>query len=488
MKNTGKSHVQSLRTNALLTASQQETIDTVVTFGKASRFGLAVRSTLTLALLGVTTTTIGAFAQGKPVEKPKDAAQPVQVAAKPEPNPAPKKQDEPKKEEPAAPAAPAEGEVTVTGLLDFYFGYNARAPRNATGGAFTGITTPSGEFIRQDNFGLFFNIRDREPSFSLGEVNIVRTAGKGFPLGATVTLTFGDAARLFHATEPGGTSSWQTLHNAYLTYNFALGRRTAVLDFGKWASPFGAEVLESYLNDNYSRAYTFWYGVPFYHAGARVTVPITDKLSTQLSISNGWNNVADDNDGKTFYGQLIYKPSPIWTSTLSYIGGLEGTGAYGTIAPTAGGGSVTTHLLDWVNVVQATPKLKLTAWGAYGSADGNIRGFNAAGATPGRLTGNWLGLVGSAKYQISSNVAIGARIEQFEDYARTGGIGPRFQLPGYLKMQEATLTLEYTALKGQSITRLEYRHDRSNQAVFGSGSGAGVRDQDTLYLSQVFKF
>jgi hypothetical protein len=442
-------------------------------------------SAFALALLGLTT---GAFAQEKLADTPKsDTAKPVEtkpieIAAKPEAKPAPKQ------DEAAEPAAPAGGEVTVTGLLDFYFGYNARAPRAANGGPFTGVTTPSGEFLRTDNFGLFFNTRDRSPQFSLGEVNITRSPGKGFPLGVTATLTFGEAARLFHATEPGGTSSWQTLHNLYLSHSFQFGKRTAVLDFGKWASPFGAEVLESYLNDNYSRAFTFWYGVPFYHLGARVTVPITNNLTGQLAITNGWNNVADDNDGKTFYAQFVLKPNPRYTSILSYIGGLEGTGAYGTIAPTDGGGGVTTHLLDWVNVYQLTPKFKITGWTAYGSADGNIQGFNAAGANPGRLTGNWLGLVASGKYQITDNFAIGGRIEQFEDFARSGGIGPRFQLPGYLKMRELTLTLEYTGLRGRSVTRLEYRHDDSNQSVFGSGAGGTSRDQDTVYLSQVFKF
>lgn len=436
---------------------------------------------LALALLGL---TVGAWAQDKPTEpaKSKEDTKPVQVAAKP------KLQDAPKAEAVEAPAAPEPGAVTINGLVDFYFGYNARAPRSAAGGPFTGVTTPSGEFIRQDNFGLFFNTRDREPQFSLGEVNITRAAGKGFPLGVTATLTFGEAARLFHATEPGGTSSWQTLHNLYVSHSFTFGKQTATVDFGKWASPFGAEVLESYLNDNYSRAFTFWYGVPFYHAGARFTTPLGSNLTAQLALTNGWNNVADDNDGKTFYAQFVYKPNSIWTSTLSYIGGLEGTGAYGTIAPTDGGGGVTTNLLDWVNVVQVTPKLKLTGWLAYGSADGNIQGFNATGANPGRITGNWLGLVASGKYQINDRFAVGGRIEQFEDYARTGSIGPRFQLPGYLKMRELTATLEYNWLRGRAITRLEYRHDDSNQAVFGSGAGGTVKDQDTVYLSQVFKF
>lgn len=380
-----------------------------------------------------------------------------------------------------APEAPKEGEVTITGLLDFYFGWNARAPRAANGARFFPITTPSGEVINSDNFGLFFNINDRQPGFSLGEVNITRTPGKGFPLGLTATLTFGDSARLFHATEPGGTSSWQTLHNLYLTKNFTVGGRDIAVDFGKWASPFGVEVLESPANDNYSRAFNFWYGVPFYHLGIRATTNLSPSLTAQGGLVNGWNNVADDNDAKSIYTQFVWKPNTRLTGVLSWIGGLEGTGAFGTIAPTAGGGGLTTNLLDANATYQINDKLKVAGWLSYGSAEGNIQGF-------GRLTGNWLGMVGYAKYQITPQFAVAARLEQFEDYARTGGIGPRFQLPGYLKMNEATLTVEYTWLKGQAISRFEYRHDHSNQRVFGTPSGAGALDQDTLYFSQAFRF
>ncbi|MDW8207722.1 MAG: outer membrane beta-barrel protein [Chloroherpetonaceae bacterium] len=376
---------------------------------------------------------------------------------------------------------PKEGEVVITGLLDFYFGWNARAPRAANGGPYFPVGTPSGETLSGDNFGLFFNYKDRKPTFTLGEVDITRTAGKGFPLGVRATLTFGESARLFHATEPGGTSSWQTLHNLYLTRSFKAGQKEIVVDFGKFASPFGVEVLESPANDNYSRAFTFWYGVPFYHLGLRATTQLHRNVTLQAGLVNGWNNVADDNDAKTLYTQFVIKPNPRYTQTISWIGGLEGTGAYGPIAPTNGGGGVTTNLLDLTSSYQITPNLKLGGWVAYGSADGHIQGV-------GRITGNWLGLVGYVRYQATPEVAVAARVEQFEDFARTGGFGPRFQLPGYLKMREYTLTLEYVWLKGQAVTRLEYRHDQSNQAVFGTASGAGTFDQDTLYLSQAFRF
>ena len=108
---------------------------------------------------------------------------------------------------PATPPPPAPGTVTITGLVDVYLGINVRAPRAAGDKPYSGVITTGspGEVIGVDNVGHSFDINDRDPSLSLAELNIVRTPGKGFPLGLTVTLTGGDTARLVNSNEPGGT-------------------------------------------------------------------------------------------------------------------------------------------------------------------------------------------------------------------------------------------------------------------------------------------
>ena len=58
---------------------------------------------------------------------------------------------------------------------------------------------------------------------------------------------------------------------------------------------------------------------------------------------------------------------------------------------------------------------------------------------------------------------------------------------GYNRLREGTVTLEYAFLHSHLISRLEYRHDASNQNFFGAGSNA-VRDQDTFYGSAAYKF
>lgn len=449
----------------------------------------ALRSLLACALLGLTISSVQAqetspSGASKPeavkvakAEK-KAAKSDAAPAASQDAAPAPAQAAPAAQPAPATPAGPPPGSVIISGLVDIYYGVNVRAPRAAGGGPFTGTVTPSGEKIGIDNAGRSFDINDREPSFSLGELNLTRTPGKGLPIGLTATLTVGDTARLVHATEPGGTSSWQTIQQFYGTYTPHILGRDVAIDFGKFVTPIGLEVIESSSNDNYSRSFGFQYAIPLYHAGLRVGFPITSKLSFLGGVVNGWNNVADDNDAKSFFTQFTWKPSGTFTGVLSYMGGAEGTGAYGTAVP-KNKGFLTTNLVEGQAIWQVNSKLKLAGVVDYANAAGNVSGTH--------LSGNWIAYAGYARYQFSAPFALAFRGEQFEDIPGVGGTGLRLG-GGYGKLNSATVTFEYTSIRGHLVSRLEYRHDHANNPFFGSGGGRAVVDQDTWTLGEVYKF
>lgn len=384
---------------------------------------------------------------------------------------------------PAAPTPP--GTITYSGLIDVYYAINARAPyfagKSPFGGhSFSGYVTPSGEHFGIDNVGRSFDVNDREFSLSLGEFNITRTEGKGFPLGFTVTLTTGDTARLVHITEPGGTGAWQNIQQAFVTKTVNVAKRDITFDAGIFVTPLGLEVIESTSNDNYSRSFGFQYAIPFYHAGLRVGVPITSKLQLLAAAINGWNNIADDNDGKSGIFQLTYKPTATFTGIASFIGGDEGTGAYGPGLAPKNDGSINTYVTEAQGILQVTPALKLSGIIDYGTGSGNVPG-------PKHVSGTWLGIAGYARYQLNSRLALAGRIEQFDDNAGAGGVGLRTGGLGYNRLREGTATLEYTFLRSHLVTRLEYRHDAANQSFFGAATNA-VRDQDTALVSAAYKF
>ena len=398
----------------------------------------------------------------------------AQVTPKPEP---PKKDDKPAvtapaATAPAAPAGPAPGTVTVSGLIDGYYQINYQHP--GTVGKPTFAAPFSGNnatraFDYKDNFGL-----------SLGEINISRTAGRGFPLGITATLTAFDTPPVVYATEPGGKGGYEGIQQLYLTYTpHVLGRDVAI-DFGKFVTSLGYEVIESVSNDNYSRGLLFTYSIPFYHTGFRFAAPITKKLAFTGGIVNGWNNTADDNEAKSVFTAFTWTPDSHFTGIFNFMGGAEGTGAYGRSVPTHGAGSISTNLLEFIPVYNVNSRLKLAADLVYANGAGSVSGRH--------VSGNWLGLAAYVRYQWTPRIATALRAEQFEDMPGVGALpgapagGLRFG-SGYAKVQSFTATLEYAAFHNKLISRLEYRHDRANQPFSLIG-----RDQDTLTLGEAYKF
>ena len=409
---------------------------------------------------------------------------PAPQDAKPQTPPSKPAEGQPQ-QTPPAPAVPASvppGTFTYSGLIDVYFGINVRAPRAANGGPFTATVTPSGESIGIDNAGRAFDINDRELSLSLAELTFTRTEGKGIPFAITGTLTTGDTARLVHATEPGGTSSWQNIQQLYLSKTIHAANRDLTFDFGKFVTPIGQEVIESTGNDNYSRGFVFQYATPLYHAGLRATVPLDAKgrFTAMFLAVNGWNNVADDNDQKSFGVGLTWKPDSHFTGIFNYLGGAEGTGAYGPALAPKNRGNISTQLAEFAPTWQMNPKLKLAGDIVYANGTGDVSGIH--------MSGDWLGLAAYARYQLTPKFAVAVRAEQFEDLPGAGGVGLRLG-GSYTKLRSGTVTLEYALLHSHVITRLEYRHDQSSSAsFFGAGSGNTTPDQDTLTGSAAYKF
>ena len=74
------------------------------------------------------------------------------------------------------------------------------------------------------------------------------------------------------------------------------------IDFGKFATTAGAEVIEANKNWLYSRSILF-FNIPLVHTGLRLGYKINDMVSLQASVVNGWNGQGfevDNNKDKTF--------------------------------------------------------------------------------------------------------------------------------------------------------------------------------------------
>ncbi|MEP6755586.1 MAG: outer membrane beta-barrel protein [Chthonomonadales bacterium] len=335
------------------------------------------------------------------------------------------------------------GKITIKGLLDFYYQYGFN---HAPVGAATG--------------GRSFDVKNDAFSFSLAEVNITREPSKKIPIGFTLTGTVGKTADLVHATEPGSANTYKYLQQVYGTY-VTTGKTPVTIDFGKFVTFLGLEVIESPSNDNYSRSLLFNYAIPFYHAGVRFSAPLTKTVTGGLYIVNGWNNVEEDNGGKSLGASLSFTPNPKVNLIFNYLGGDESVGA-GLPA------NLNVQLLEMVGTFNLSPIIKLGANVDYATA-----------SKPGMAGGHWSGQAIYGRYQLQGEKAIAVRLEHFED---TNGL----RTGAAQNINEATVTFE-KSWGASFLSRLEFRHDHAGTNFFPSGGG-GSKTQDTISISGVIKY
>jgi hypothetical protein len=112
------------------------------------------------------------------------------------------------------------------------------------------------------------------------------------------------------------------LQEAYITYNFP-GLPDLQVKAGKFATHIGAELIEPWNNPNISRSLTFSWADPFTHVGATASYAFGSQASLMLGIVNGWDNVVDSNDGKTFVGSVGLTPVEQFALSINGIYGAE---------------------------------------------------------------------------------------------------------------------------------------------------------------------
>lgn len=230
------------------------------------------------------------------------------------------------------------------------------------------------------------------------------------------------------------------------------------IDFGKWVTSAGAEVIESNNNWNYSRSLLFAWAIPYYHFGARATIPVTKTFSTGVQLVNGWNSLGINNTFETvgLVGNFTWKKAA-WNNT--YYTGPQKEGlinAYRQVYDT--------------NVV-LTPSGKSNVYlnFDYGS-DKNIGPRQ-----------KWAGFAAAARYQLTSRFAFAPRVEWFDDMNG-------FATGVAQSVKEFTLTGEMKIRDGL-LSRLEYRRDMSDKPYFDRGAGVMVaKNQTTMALGLIAFF
>jgi hypothetical protein len=247
----------------------------------------------------------------------------------------------------------------------------------------------------------------------------------------------------------------------------------------------GAEVIESKDNWNYSRGLLFTYAIPFFHFGARAKYTFNDKYSLTGFVLNGWNNIVDNNSGKTYGFSFASNPTKKVSYIINYLAGSETSNG-----PSGNGGFPATidtedfwrQTWDAVATYNPTAKLSLMANFDYGRGDRTPTSGSPFFSTP----VYWTGGAGYAKYALTANDYVAARYEYFEDH---DGFTTATSIP-FLHFHEVTATYQRT-LASYLLARFEYRRDMSQFPVYETRIGtanAFLNHQDTVSLGLIFLF
>jgi hypothetical protein len=340
------------------------------------------------------------------------------------------------------PGALAKSTISVSGILDGYYDYDANHPNNGN------------SELRN------FDIRANTVSLTEARITLAHDPA---PFGIRADVGLGSMFDVMHPANPSG-GGLKYVEQMYVSAKPAKWKGFEA-DFGQFVTSAGAEVCESADNWSYSRSLLFALAIPYYHFGLRASMPVTSTITAGVQVVQGWNNIFDNNSGKTI-GITGVQAKKYYTLNANYYVGPENNNTdYGY-----------RNLLD--TTLLLTPTAKFNAYINYDY--GQNRNANATNTGVGSLA-HWQGIAGAAHVQATSKMTATVRAEYYSDpNGFTTGLGQ--------KLNEVTLTGDYLVHSGV-LVRAEYRHDHSNQLYFQkNGAPASVNGQSTFEVSMIAFF
>jgi hypothetical protein len=318
-------------------------------------------------------------------------------------------------------------------------------------------------------------------SFNLNRflLQIAKPVGDSDHYGFTVRMAAGQDATVLNSAAGWNATSDFNVQEAYMTYAIPSLTKLQIIG-GKFVTPEGFEGVDTVNNPNFSEGLLFQVMEPITHTGVKANYTFNDKVNATIGIVNGWDLVQDNNSSKTILWQVATTP----TKQISW----SFQGLYGK--EVADPSHADRLSLDTVLSYNPTDKLSLNGqlnW--YEQSNDPLvvtaDGGRAVGTTHATGAGLWV------SYATTSKFTEIVRYEVVNDGSGANRFGSgafaNEPTPGTATnqtVQEFTLTHK-TMLTSNMGTRLEYRHDWSNEPAFvnnlGSAApGGAVRNQNTI--------
>jgi hypothetical protein len=312
-----------------------------------------------------------------------------------------------------------------------------------------------------------------------GQLILQKQAVKPGDLGFRIDFVAGSsvprvtAARGLFRDPTTGVAQDFDLQQAFGSYIFPLGHGLR-LDIGKFATPVGYETMDGYgaYNDNYSRSLLFGFG-PYTHTGFKLSYQINERVAVMVMLVNGWDNVLDNNQGKSIGMQVVANPTDKILLQLLYLVGPERDNNDDDMR----------HFIDLI--AQYKPHWRATI-GFNGVLGVDVNAVNVS-TLPGQMKTDDALWLGGALYlrlvALRNRLAFSFRGEIVWD--RDGNRSGTAQT-----LYEFTFTPE-VAVTQKFLIRPEFRIDSSNQHPFETGDTQGGQPikrgyQPTLAINAIY--
>jgi len=163
----------------------------------------------------------------------------------------------------AAPA-PEKPKPVISGSVDVYYRYNFANPKDGSTNNLTSFTNSQNSF-----------------ELGMASIRLDHSWGKA---SVTADLGFGRRAQEFSYNDGDGNSFLSLASVKQLFVSYAISDKFK-LTMGKWGTHVGYEVVDAYLNRNYSMSYMFSYG-PFFHTGLKADIVLGGKTGFMIGVAN----------------------------------------------------------------------------------------------------------------------------------------------------------------------------------------------------------
>jgi hypothetical protein len=202
------------------------------------------------------------------------------------------------------------------GLVDTYYMYNFTPPSGANSLAFPGPVPGTG-------VGRAFDTNANSMTLALAKLTMNASLDV---VSLQLDMGYGSVGTIINNSIDGLPAAAAQAGNNFLVEQ-AFGEislpMNLTLDFGKFTTTAGAEVIEANKNWLYSRSLLF-NAIPLLHTGVRANLKINDMVTVQGSVVNGWNNDPDFNAWKTIGLSATITASPAASIIATTYFGKEG--------------------------------------------------------------------------------------------------------------------------------------------------------------------